>query len=348
MSITFPNPNRIQFHEELPPKKCACLVDAAAKEAQDTGTLSNINKLGKAFFGLLTDTIHIPSELSHSVSAHFCAVSDTLKICGIFKNIKEIHDQVTKEKNRTLKALSITRATAGLVVGGMSAIELGEHLKFWKLGKSSDALKSALRLRKAFSFGNVLSFVEIIEGAFSIAIASIKIHSLNQGVKKAKEKLKKWEEGRDVADKIQFLRLKRKMILKEAQNIALEVERTKAEYEATGLKRTLKEHKALCKTLDTLKAKFKEIINRNKIKNTKIIKWKNKIKAIHLAKAKEGFALGMSIFLVLFLITKIVLSIIFPVFSLAVTISLAVIGLLLSMGMAARHFFPKILEYSKC
>lgn len=83
-------------------------------------------------------------------------------------------------------------------------------------------------------------------------------------------------------------------------------------------------------------------------KTAKEQKWKLKVKNITWDKVKEGLTLGMSVFLTLFLITTIVLAIVFPVvLPLGAILGLSICGLLIAVGFAAKHVFPKIME-SEC
>lgn len=85
------------------------------------------------------------------------------------------------------------------------------------------------------------------------------------------------------------------------------------------------------------------------MKESKMAKWKTKIKNITWDKVKEGLSLGMSVFLTIFLITTITLAIVFPVtLPLGAILGLSIGGLILSIGMTAKHLMPKFMRLESC
>lgn len=85
------------------------------------------------------------------------------------------------------------------------------------------------------------------------------------------------------------------------------------------------------------------------LRESKMAKWKTKVKNITWDKVKEGVTLGMSSYLTLYLISVIVLAVVFPIaLPFEALLALGIGGLLLSLGFGAKHILGKCMTAKKC
>lgn len=278
--IAFPNPDRISIPDlekaSLPVK----IVNFAASEAGDTGTIGSISKVARAIIKLLATISAISKEISDSVVSHLNSIIDTFKFLGIFKSIKTIADNAKGKEGETKsetaqRALKITDASIGMGVAGATGYKLLDTFNIAKIATVSEGLGitsiASAHARAALSFPVVTQGAEIVQNVFTIGASSLKMHDLIQKTGPLEEKARKWKdepvEDMIAAGKLNSIPNKITAAVKCAEALAPSVEKTKAAFdkakehlekvEKKEVKTTwekIKHYFALCKAKREVKA----------------------------------------------------------------------------------------------
>lgn len=184
-----------------PPKKSSPsrVVHVIASEAQETGVISNVSKIGRGVIWIL-EKIEISFKTAGQFVSYLTFLVDSLKVLTGFKYMKDLADQAAfrpKDDNEKVQQnLKTAAGITGVAVAAMTGLKILDGLKITNFSKVTEAVGRVRILGKMaplIALSPLTNIIEITLASLNIAVGAKKIEQLNGKQEVLSEKQKNWK-----------------------------------------------------------------------------------------------------------------------------------------------------------